>query len=304
MKDDVVASNRFFAAGLDCVKPAPFEYYRADDVRGAVDLLAKLGEDAKLIAGGQSLVPMMNFRLARPSALVDLGRVDALRYIRREGNALRIGALTTHHLVETASGLSDGFAILPRAARWIGHHAIRTRGTFGGSLAHADPTAEWCLIALLLDAEIVTEHPQGQRRIPARQFFQGIFTTALRPDEVIVEVVFPEPAPHAALTEFARRKGDFAIVAAAVSLDVSGNTCRSAKVALGGVAATPIRIADAEKLLAGARIGPDAFAEAGEVASRVIEPGNDAHASASYRRTLARVLVVRALQEAVANSAG
>ena len=282
------------------MKPAPFAYHRAYDVHGAVELLAELGDEAKLIAGGQSLVAMMNFRLARPSALVDLGRIEGLRYVKRDGRALRIGALTTHHAVETDRGLADGFAVLPRAARWIGHYPIRTRGTIGGSLAHADPTAEWCLLALVLDAQIVAEGRQGRRTLPAGQFFQGIFTTALRPDEVIVEVVFPEPAPHAALTEFARRRGDFAIVAAAVSLELSGNTCRAAKVGVGGVDATPIRVPEAEQVLAGATLGPESLAETAEVAARVIQPGSDAHGSASYRRTLTRTLLVRALQEAAA----
>jgi aerobic carbon-monoxide dehydrogenase medium subunit len=282
------------------MKPAPFVYHRAYDVRGAVELLTELGDDAKLIAGGQSLVAMMNFRLARPSALVDLGRIDGLRYVKRDGDALRIGALTTHHAVEMDRTLADGFAVLPRAARWIGHYPIRTRGTVGGSLAHADPTAEWCLLAVLLDAEIVTAGRQGRRAIPARDFFKGIFTTALRSDEVIVEAVFPKPVRNAALTEFARRQGDFAIVAAAVSLDLSGNTCREAKVALGGVDATPIRVPEAERVLNGATIGPAPFAEAAEVAAREIDPASDAHGSSAYRRTLTRTLLVRALQEAAA----
>ena len=282
------------------MKPAPFAYHRAFDVRGAVDFLAQLGDDAKLIAGGQSLVAMMNFRLARPSALIDLSRVEGLRYLRRDGDALRIGALTTHHAVEVANGLGDGFGVLPRAARWIGHYPIRTRGTVGGSIAHADPTAEWCLLAVLLDAEIVAQGREGRRTLPARQFFKGYFSTALRPDEVIVEVTFPRPAPNAALTEFARRQGDFAIVAAAVSLDLSGETCRSARIALGGVDATPIRVAEAERVLAGARVGSELFEEAAEVASRSIEPGSDAHGSAAYRRTLTRTLVARGLQEATA----
>lgn len=282
------------------MKPAPFAYHRAFDVRGAVDLLVQLGDDAKLIAGGQSLVAMMNFRLARPAALIDLGKVDGLRYIRRDGGALRIGALTTHHAVELSRELDHGFSLLPRAARWIGHYPIRTRGTVGGSIAHADPTAEWCVLAVLLDAEIVAEGRGGRRTIPARQFFKGYFTTALSPDEVIVEVVFPRPAPNAALTEFARRQGDFAIVAAAVSVDRSGDTCRSARVALGGVDATPIRVAEAERVLAGGRLGPELFDEAADIAARSIEPGSDAHGSASYRRTLTRTLVTRALQEAIA----
>ena len=281
------------------MKPAPFAYHRAFDIRGAVELLAELGDDAKLLAGGQSLVAMMNFRLARPAALVDLGRVDGLRHLQRDGAALRIGALVTHHAVETAAGLSDGFGVLPRAARWIGHYPIRTRGTIGGSIAHADPAAEWCLLAVLLDALIVAEGSQGSRTVPASQFFHGFLTTALRPDEVVIEVVFPKPAPHAALAEFAQRKGDFAIVAAAVSLEVSGGVCGSASVALGGVDATPIRIPDAERVLAGGTPGPELFAEAADVAARVIEPGADAHGSADYRRTLTRTLLTRALQEAV-----
>ena len=281
------------------MKPASYAYHRASEVHGAVELLAELGEDAKILAGGQSLVPMMNFRLARPTALVDVGRVDGLSYLRRSGTELRVGALTTHHAVETAA--LDGFGVLPRTARWIGHYPIRARGTVGGSLAHADATAEWCVLAVLLDAVIVAESVRGRREIAAADFFLGTFTTALEPDEMVVEVVFPRPAPHAALTEFAQRKGDFAIVAAAVSVDLSpgGRRCDGARVALGGVDATPVRVDAAERILTGAEPGPEAFTAAAEAAAQAIDPGGDIHGGPEYRRRLTRTLVARALAEAV-----
>ncbi len=284
------------------MKPASFEYHRAHDVRGTTELLAELGDDAKILAGGQSLVAMMNFRLARPTALVDVGRIDALRYLRPEGDSLRIGALSTHHEVETsrAAEIVDSYRVLPRAAGWIGHYPIRTRGTVGGSLAHADSTAEWCLLAVLLGAEIVAQSVRGRRVIAAEDFFFGFLTTALEPDEMIVEVVFPRPSKHAALTEFAQRKGDFAIVAAAVSLEASGGVCRGGRVALGGVDAVPVRIAEAEATLAGAELGAELFTACAEAAAAAIDPGSDAHGSADYRRTLTRTLVVRACQEAMA----
>lgn len=284
------------------MKPASFDYYRVDTVQEAVERLALLGDDAKLIAGGQSLVALMNFRLARPSALIDVNRIPHLRYITREDAVLRIGALTTHHMVEMCEdpALLDGFTLLKRAARWIGHYPIRTRGTFGGSIAHADPSAEWCLLALLLDAEVVAASPRGQRTIPARGFFSSFFATELADDEMVVEIRFPTPAPHAAMQEFALRQGDFALVAVAVALDLDGATCRSARIALGGVAETPIRIAQAEAALRGAPLGADAFAEAGQLVRAAIDPPSDIHADSAYRRDLAAVLVERALAEAAA----
>ncbi len=213
------------------MKPAAFTYHRARSVAGAVELLVELGDDAKLIAGGQSLVAMMNFRLARPEHLIDIARVPGLDHITRDGDMLRIGALTTHHAVEAAE-LGRDFAVLSRAMGWIGHLPIRTRGTIGGSLAHADATAEWCLLAVLLEASIEVEGPSGRRSIAAEDFFLGLFTTALEPDEMVVEIVFPRPAPRAALTEYAERRGDFAIVAAAVDLDTD-------RVVLGGVGPVP-----------------------------------------------------------------
>jgi aerobic carbon-monoxide dehydrogenase medium subunit len=282
------------------VKPAAFEFRRASTVEEAVEQLGELGDDAKLLAGGQSLVPMMNFRLVRPSALVDVNGIAGLQYVEPDGEGLRIGALTPHRWVELMEDpeVLEGFGVLKRAARWVGHYPIRTRGTFGGSIAHADPSAEWCMLALLLDAEIAVLGPEGERVIPAADFFYGFFMTALEPDEMVVEVRFPAPAPNAAIQEFARRAGDFAIVAAAVSADVRDGKCGSASVVLGGVADVPLRVEEAEKALEGAEIGPEAFEEAGQEAARVIDPASDVHGSAEYRRDLAAVLVKRALAEA------
>lgn len=250
------------------MKPAAFSYHRPGSVLGALGLLQELGDGAKLIAGGQSLVAMMNFRLARPEHLIDIRKVPGLDQIVHDGDRLRIGALVTHHAVETAD-LGPDFAVLPMAMRWVGHLPIRTRGTVGGSIAHADATAEWCLLAVLLEALIVVEGPAGRREIPAVEFFVGVFTTALEPDELIVEVIFPRPAPRAALTEFAERQGDFAIVAAAVDLDAD-------RVVLGGVGPTPV--------------------VAGEELELRDVPGVSAH----YRRGLVTTLVERAREEAAA----
>lgn len=263
------------------MKPAAFTYHRASSVRGAVDLLTELAdEEPKLLAGGQSLVAMMNFRMARPGHLVDITHVPGLAGIRRDGSQLRIGAMTTHRAVEKAD-LGPDFAVLSRAMRWVGHLPIRTRGTVGGSIAHADATAEWCLLAVLLDARIVAEGPAGRREIGAGEFFLGPFTTALEPDEVIVEIVFDRPAPRAALTEYADRRGDFAIIAAGADLDTGS-------VVLGGVATEPLLVRPA--------------GTADEIADALAlrdEPG----APAAYRRGLVRTLVARARDEALHGSA-
>ncbi len=286
------------------MKPAAFEYRRATAVEDAVDQLTELGDEAKLLAGGQSLVPMMNFRLVRPSALVDVAGIPDLQYLEpHDGRGLKIGALTPHRWVEEMEDpeLLEGFSVLKRAARWVGHYPIRTLGTFGGSIAHGDPSAEWCLLAALLDAEVVAVGSGGERVIPASDFFHGFFMTALEPDEMIVEVRFPQPAPNAALQEFARRAGDYAIVAAAVTLDMEDGKCRSARVVLGGVADVPLRVAEAERVLEGADVGREAFEEAGREAAKVVDPPSDVQGTSEYRRDLSAVMVRRALEEAAGN---
>ena len=280
------------------MKPAAFRYHRARAIDDATALLAELGEDAKVIAGGQSLVAMMNFRLARPAHLVDVAGLRELDHLGSDADgALRIGALTTHHTVEVAapSRLGAGFDVIRDSMAWIGHLPIRTRGTVGGSIAHGDTTAEWCLLAVLLDAELVAQSPRGRRRIPAAGFFFGYYTTALEPDELLVEVVFPRPAPKAALTEFAERRGDFAIVSAAVDLDAEGSAVRGGRVALGGVAAMPVRVPEAEAVLADG----GSFRDCAEAAAAAVDPPGDANGSTAYRRHLVRTLVERACEEAM-----
>jgi aerobic carbon-monoxide dehydrogenase medium subunit len=284
------------------MKPAAFTYHRAHDVADAVALLTDLaaaGEDPKVIAGGQSLMPMMNFRLARPSALVDLGplrRVPSMTAIDAADGVLTLGALVTHHAVETAT-LPAEWAVLSRAMRWVGHLPIRSRGTVAGSLVHGDASAEWCLLALLLDAVIVAEGPSGRREIPAGELFHGFYATAVDPDEVVVEVRFTRPAPHAALCEFARRHGDFAIVDAAVALDLDGDTVTGGRVVLGGVAPAPVRVPEAEAALAGTA-GDALWAAVADAAVAAIDPPEDEGTTAAYRRRLTRTLVTDACREA------
>ena len=291
------------------MKPAPFAYHRAHSVAEAVTLLAELGDEAKILAGGLSLVPMMNFRLARPAALVDVTRIEGLGYLRAGPDAaainagpdegLRIGALTTHRDVETCRdpAVLAGYGVLPRSARWIGHYPIRSRGTFGGSIAHADPASEWCLLAVLLEARIVLTGPGGgQRTVPAAEFFQGYYSTAAGPDEMITEVWFPRAAPRAVLTEFAQRQGDFAVVAAAVSLDIADGVCLAGRVVLGGVGPRPAEV-DAHPLSGQPATEPTWQAMA-EHAARQIDPPDDTHGDAGFRRRLTVTLVSRALAQA------
>lgn len=249
---------------------------------------------------------MMNFRLARPTALVDIGRIPGLSYVRLEGAGLRIGALTPHGVIETVTdpAVLAGFSVLARAARWIGHPPIRTRGTFGGSLAHADPTAEWCILALLFDAEVVVAGPSGTRTIAASDLFLGFLTSALAPNEMILEARFPRRAPNSSFQEFARRQGDFAVVAAAAWLDLDGGACRSARVVLGGVASTPVRAPEAEAILTDAPLDPARMSEAAGAAAAALTPIADVHGSSAYRRQLANVLVRRALEDAIEPGAG
>jgi carbon-monoxide dehydrogenase medium subunit len=281
------------------VKPAPFAYHRAHSAAEAVARLAELGDEAKILAGGLSLVPMMNFRLARPTALIDITRIGELSYLQPDPEGgLRIGALTTHRAVETSRdpAVLGGYGVLPRSARWIGHYPIRSRGTFGGSIAHADPAAEWCLLAVLLGARVVLTGPRGQRTVPAGEFFQGYYTTAAGPDEMITELWFPRPRPRALLTEFAHRQGDFAIVAAAVSVDLEDKTCREGRVVLGGVGPLPVQVDAAP--LAGQPADETTWQAMGEHAASQIDPPDDLHGSAGYRRRLTATLVARALAEA------
>jgi carbon-monoxide dehydrogenase medium subunit len=286
------------------MKPAAFSYHRAESVDEAISLLADLGDEAKLIAGGQSLVAMMNFRLARPAALVDISRVPELRYVRAQDGGLRIGALALHRDLErlTDPSVLSSFGVLPRAASHIGHYAIRAAGTFGGSIAHADPAAEWCMAALLFDAHVVARGPGGERVIPIDGFFQSFLETSLAPDEMIIEVRLPAGRPGAAIQEFARRHGDFALVAAMAAVDQENGTCRQARIVLGGVAGTVLRAVAAEAVLNGSDLGANAIAAAADAAAQAADPPGDIHGSTEYRRHLIGVLVARAIKQAISDA--
>jgi carbon-monoxide dehydrogenase medium subunit len=280
------------------MKPAPFEYVAPHSIEEAIAALAIGGPDAKPLAGGQSLIPLLNFRLARPSLLVDLNRVAELAYVTPRQGGVAIGALTRQAAVERSRELSIAQPLLVEAIRWVGHTAIRTRGTIGGSLAHADPAAELPAVAVCLEAQLTVQGPRGRRTVAAEDFFQGYLTTVLRPDELLVEAWLPplRPVTGQAWLEFARRHGDFALAGVAVSLtlDRAGNV-DSAHIVLTGVGGKPVRAREAETLLVGGSV-PDRASAAANAARSAIDPDADIHASKEYRTHLAGVLTERAIR--------
>jgi CO/xanthine dehydrogenase FAD-binding subunit len=289
------------------VKPAPFEYHRPETLEEALDLLAETGTDAKALAGGQSLVPAMNFRLARPAMLVDLNRIAALAYTEKNGDGgLRIGAMTRQRAAERSDLVARGAPLLVEALPWIAHPQIRNRGTVGGSLAHADPAAELPAVMVALDARFVLRSRAGARTVPAQHFYTGILSTVLRPDELLIDIQIPPrpPGASAAFVEVARRQGDFALVGVAVELVLGdAGACASARIALLSVGDGPVLATRAMAVLAGRVIEVAAIEEAARVAADIdIDPPGDIHASPAYRRHLARVLVRRALLEAAKRS--
>ena len=282
------------------MKPAPFEYFAPRSVAETLDLLARYGDDGKILAGGQSLVPLMNFRLARPASLIDINRVAELDYVRPADGGLAFGALTRHYRLESDPLVAERCPLLPVVARLIGHVQIRHRGTIGGSIAHADPVAELCLAAALLDAEIDVQGAGGTRTLQPEEFFLTYLTTALEPTELLTEVRFPGLPAGAgwSVQEFARRHGDFAIVATAAVLEAENGVCRTARVAVAGGAPTAVRSPGAEAALVGQPLGAEAFSAAAEAAMAEADPESDLHASADYRRKMVGVFVRRALEEA------
>ena len=279
------------------MKPAPFDYTAPRSLDEAVSALAHGGPDAKVLAGGQSLIPLLNFRLARPSLLVDLNRVAELAHISPRERGLAVGAMTRQVAVERAAGLADLQPLLVEAIGYIGHAAIRSRGTIGGSLAHADPAAELPAVAVCLDAELIVVGPRGRRSIAAEDFFVGYLTTVLEPDEILVEAYFPPLRPHTgqAWVEFARRHGDFALAGVAVSLSMQDDIVRDARIVLTGVGGKPERAREAETLLIGGSVTERAHAAA-SAARTTIDPDADIHASKEYRAHLAGVLTERAIR--------
>lgn len=284
------------------MKPAAFIYHAPRSLDEALALLAEHGDEGKLLAGGQSLVPAMNFRLARPAVLIDINRIAALDFLTGQDGWLRIGALTRHVAFERPVAAGPLGALLPQVAHHVAHLPIRVRGTFAGSLAHADPAAEWSLVATTLGAEIVARSSAGERTLAADGFFRTAFTTALRPDELITEVRLPQLGVdwRCGFMEFSRRKGDFALAMALAALRLEGDRIADARIGIGGAEHRPLRIEAAEQMLVGATASPKVLAEAGAAAAAALEPVEDIHASAEYRRDLAEVMTRRALQGALA----
>jgi carbon-monoxide dehydrogenase medium subunit len=283
------------------MKPPVFAYVRPRSLEEALDALARHGGEAKVLAGGQSLVPLLNFRMLRPAALIDINRVPGLDHqVEEPDGGIRVGALTRHFALETSALIARRLPVVRAAMAHVAHLAIRNRGTIGGSLCHADPAAELPMMALLLDAEITLRRSAGTRRLPARDFLIGTLTTAAADDEIVTEIVFPPVAASAgwAFEEFALRSGDFAIAAVAAVIDVQDGRVTEARIALMGVDETPIRATAAEQMLVGQTFDPELIMAATASARAAINPGSDLRASADYRRHLVAALGERALTTA------
>jgi carbon-monoxide dehydrogenase medium subunit len=284
------------------MKPAPFAYHRPATVAETVALLAELApQEGRVLAGGQSLVPIMAFRLARPAHLIDINRVTGLDGLAARDGRLHIGARVRHAAFHRPVVEGPLGALLATVVRHIGHYPIRMRGTFCGSLAHADPAAEWGCVAATLDAELVALGTRGERRIAARDFFLGVMATALDPDELLGEVVLPllPAGTRFGFAEFSRGAGDFALAMALAVLRIEGGVIAEPRLGLGGAEAAPRRIAAAEAVLCGKPPGEALFRAAGEAAAAAIEPLEDPQTDARYRRELVAAMVHRALAGAM-----
>ncbi len=282
------------------MKMPPFTYHRPETVAETLALLAELGADAKILAGGQSLLPLMALRLSQPEHLVDIGRLTELDQIRSHEGGVAIGALIRHSQVEDSDLVANQAPLVAAAMNHIGHRAIRNRGTLVGSLAHADPAAEMPAVALAVGAEFVAATQGGERCIPASAFFDGYLTSALADDELLTEVRFPAwpVTTGGSLEEVSRRHGDYALVGVAATLDVLDGAIASAALAYFGASATPVRVTAAEASLVGTAPTIEAFAGAAEIVKAELDPPDDNHASAAYRSHVAGVLTKRALANA------
>jgi CO/xanthine dehydrogenase FAD-binding subunit len=284
------------------LKAAPFEYVRAGSIAAACELLRQAGDAIKLIAGGQSLVPMMAMRLARPGRLVDINEIAALKFVALGPDVVRIGACTRQCVIERDDALAARVPLLRQALAWVGHVQTRNRGTIGGSLAHADPAAELPLAAQVLGARMMLRSTAGVRCVPANAFFAGPLTTALEPHECLEEIHWPvwaERRTGSAFTEISRRHGDFAIVAAAAQIAVDdAGRCNRASFGLGGGGQTPLAFPKLAARLLGTRLEAEVVQSVAHDAAVELDPGSDLHASAGYRKHLAAVLAARMLRAA------
>jgi len=282
------------------MKASRFDYVRPAGLEAAIAFLSEHGEEAKLIAGGQSLVPMLAFRLAAPRFLVDIGRLTELKQLVIDANGVTLGALTRWRDIERNEELQRAHPLLVEAVRHVAHYQIRNRGTVGGSLAHADPAAEMPGIAVACEAEITVAGPRGRRTIPAREFFLGALTTALQPDEIIVALRLPpwRAGRHWAFREFARRRGDFALAGIALFYDLADGRAVNAHAGAIGVADTPLRLPAVEAAINGHIVDEEIVRAAAAAAAASVDPDDDIHAPGEYRRALLGTLTERALASA------
>ncbi len=286
------------------MKLPPFDYEAPQTVSEAVELLAKHGDEASVLAGGQSLIPLLALRLARPAVLIDINGLDELSGVSSDDGWLAIGAMTREYVAEESERVAEAVPLLAAALPFIGHEAIRSRGTVGGSLAHADPAGELPAVARALDAEFVVRGPSGTRVIPAEEWFEGFLTTSRQPDELLIEVRFPTAGPGTGVSflEVARRHGDFAIVGLAASMTLSEGVIREARLALAGFSDVPVRATAAEDLLAGERPSTGLFDQAARLVTDDADPPADLQGSSEYRKTVAAALVRRGLRAAAENA--
>ena len=282
------------------MKPVDFHLHRPDSRAEALALLHELADDVKVLAGGQSLVPLLNFRLARPGHLVDIGRIGSLAEVRRTPDELVVGSMVRQAQAERSRAVAAGAPLLAAALPNIAHPPIRNRGTVGGSLAHADPAAELPAVATALDAVFVAASVRGEREITAAEFFRSYLTTALDADELLTEIRFPKPGAGtgAAFLEVARRRGDFALVGAAVQVTLDGERIADARVCFSGVSQVPHRCREAERILLGTTARSPKVREAADAARDSMRPGDDLHASAAYRKDVSGTLLARGVAEA------
>jgi carbon-monoxide dehydrogenase medium subunit len=287
------------------VKPARFRYHAPERLDEALALLSELGDDAILLAGGQSLVPMMNLRLVQAPDVIDLNEIADLRYMRRENGHLEIGAMTRQRALERSHEIASAAPLLAEAVPHIAYPAVRARGTIGGSVAHADPAAELTCALLAADATVVLASRAGRREISVSEFTLGPYFNARASDELVVAIRVPvgTTGQASAFAEFARKKGDFALALAGVSLALRNGRCEGVRIAVGGAGPTPVRVASAERVLEGSEVALPALVEAAEAAGRDVTPTGDAHGSAAYRRRVVTVQVRRALERAVSRGA-
>jgi carbon-monoxide dehydrogenase medium subunit len=282
------------------MKPPKFDYHAPASVDEAIALLARYGGDGKVLAGGQSLMPLLNFRLSRPAALIDLNRIASLAYIRENGGEVRFGAMTRQRAIEFSPVVRRRLPLLTEATALVGHLPIRTRGTIGGSIAHADPSAEYPTTLAALDGTVVARGPRGERTLGAGALFRSYLATSLAPDEILVEVRLPAMPAGAgfAFEELSRRHGDFAIAGIAAMVVGTVDRCTAVRLATAGAGPVPIRLRPAEEILERDGLTEAAIAAASRRAAELVDPDSDVHASSDYRRHLVGVLTGRALRRA------